>query len=513
VLEIRRLITSLVLLSALAFAPSAAASSTQMSIIEAPAQMQSDLAGTLAEMRALGATQVRYPIHWDAIAPSVRSQHAPSGFNASDPSSYPQGNWAFVDQVVRQAYVNGLSVDFLIAGPAPRWAEAAGEPRGGNFGVWKPNATAYGAFVQALGRRYSGTYTPGSDSTPLPRVSFWGIWNEPNYGQDLAPQATGHDMVELSPAAYRGLVNHAWSGLAATGHGHDTILVGETAPHGHPHPIGNFDLIAPLRFIQVLYCLDANFHQFRGSAARVRGCPTTSGAARRFRAQNPGLFNATGFALHPYAAGAPPNRSQPGSIKGAADLAAIPLVERTLDRAFRSYGSGRRIAIYNTEYGYQVGGKVTPTLAATYINWAEYISYKNARIASYAQYLLNDPPNHRFLSGLNYSGGRPKPSLDAYRMPLYMPTITVGHPRTLEVWGGVRPSYFAQLDSGDPPQALVQFRRRGSATFSTIKVVSITNPRGYFDLRLRFSTSGTVRTTWTNAGRTLHSRSVTVTVG
>lgn len=484
-----------------------------MSIIEADAELQSDLTGTLAKIQDLGATQLRYAIHWDLIAPSVKARHAPRGFIASDPDSYPARNWNFLDALVRQAHADEISIDLLLAGPAPRWAEAGGEPRGGNFGVWKPNAVAYGAFVHALGRRYSGTYTPAGSETPLPRVSFWGIWNEPNYGQDLAPQATGNDSVELSPAMYRSLINRAWSALSATGHRHDTILLGETAPHGHPHPIGNFNLIEPVRFIKALYCLDANFHPFRGRGARVRGCPASPAASRRFRARNQPLFNATGFAVHPYAAGTSPNRSQPGSIQGAADLAALPVVERTLDRAFRAYGSGRRIPIYNTEFGYQVGGKVTPTLAAVYLNWAEYLSYKDRRVASYAQYLLTDPSNRRFMSGLYFADGKPKPSLDAYRMPLFMPATRAPRARKLEVWGGVRPAYYTQLAPEDPPQALVQFRKRGSGTFRTIKVVTITNPCGYFDLHLQFTTSGTLRTEWTSAGGTFHSRSVTVNIG
>ena len=61
-------------------------------------------------------------------------------------------------------------------------------------------------------------YRAAGSSPPLPRVDFWGIWNEPNYGQDLAPQAIGSS-VELSPNLYRGLLDAGYTSLKATGHG------------------------------------------------------------------------------------------------------------------------------------------------------------------------------------------------------------------------------------------------------------------------------------------------------
>lgn len=509
----------LAFLSLLAFlallvpAATATASRTQISIIQDDALLQSNPAGTLAEMQELGATQVRFPVRWYEIAPDPHSVHAPRDFDASNPAAYPARNWTTLDTIVRQARTDGQSMDLLVTGPVPRWAEGKGEPKGGPFGVWKPNAAEFGAFMRALGTRYSGTYTPEGATQPLPKVSFWGVWNEPNFGIDLAPQAVDDDAVEISTGYYRALLRNAWSALMATGHRHDTILIGETAPHGHPHPIGNFNLIAPIRFIKRLYCLNDDFQILTGTAAAERDCPSTAAGIARFKANNPALFDATGFAIHPYAAGVPPNRSQAGSVQNAADLAAIPNVEQTLDSAFRAYGSSRKIPLYNTEYGYQVGGKVTAQDAATYINWAEYISYKNPRVRSYAQYLLDDPVNAKFETGLFDAVGRPKPGLDAYRMPLYMPVTKTPRPRALEIWGGVRPAWLS-LRSGDPPQAEIRFRPAGAGAFHTVSVVTIHNIRGYFDVHLRLTESGTVRTIWTDSeGEVYRSRSVTVTVG
>ena len=54
------------------------------------------------------------------------------------------------------------------------------------------NGKLYGQFVQAVATRYSGAL-PGprpqrQDRAPLPRVSYWGIYNEPNIGGWTTPQ-------------------------------------------------------------------------------------------------------------------------------------------------------------------------------------------------------------------------------------------------------------------------------------------------------------------------------------
>src|SRR6202020_2141580 len=92
-------------------------------------------------------------------------------------------------------------------------------------------------FVAAVGRRYSGSYTPpGSSGGPLPRGSEWAIWNQANQPGWLAPQlrtVAGHTVPD-APRLYRAYANAAFSALATTGHGasSDTFLIGETAPEG-----------------------------------------------------------------------------------------------------------------------------------------------------------------------------------------------------------------------------------------------------------------------------------------
>jgi hypothetical protein len=511
----RRILLPLILILpvlAIFHVPAAAASSTQEAIFEDDAQLHQNLDGTLATIRSLGVTRIRLFVSWASIAPAPTSTKPPRGFRASNPGDYPAANWNFYDQVLEKAKADGVAVDFMLTAPAPRWAEGPGEPKGGLFGVWKPSGAAFGAFVKAVGTRYSGTYTPNGASVALPRVDFWAIWNEPNYGPDLAPQATDHDTVELSPAIYRSLLDHAWSALAASGHRHDTILFGETAPHGKVHPIGDFSGMYPLRFLRAVYCVDSRFHALRGQAASLRGCPTTAAGSRTFRAQNPALFSASAYAVHPYTESTPPNKPLDGN-PDAADLAGVPRLERTLDRLNRVYGSRTRFAIYSTEYGYQTNppetvAKITPATAATYLNWAEYISYKNPRIKSFAQYLLVDPSGGNFASGLEFADGRPKPAFAAYKLPLYLPTTSAKRGATFEVWGCAR---LAHLGGGR--QVQIQFQNGSKGPFRTVNTVTVSGSRGYFDVRQAFPASGTVRLFYTDpSGRTLTSRSVTIRI-
>jgi hypothetical protein len=363
-----------------------------------------------------------------------------------------------------------------------------------------------------VGTRYSGHYTPPGQHTPLPRVGFWSIWNEPNYGPYLAPQAIDHSTVEVSPMLYRGLLDAAWSALAATGHGPrtDTVLIGETAPRGQsgPNLPGNFAGMFPLRFVRALYCVDAGFRPLRGTAATRRGCPATAAASARFPAEHPALFRAGGFADHPYPDLLPPNVPTIGA-PDAADFAGLGKLERTLDRAAAAYGRHPKLAVYNTEFGYRtdppIQGDVPLATAARYLNQAEYLSWLDPRIASTDQYLLTDPPGNglsAFVTGLEFANGTPKPYVfDAYRMPLYLPRTSASRGSSLQVWGCVRPV-------GDLPRhaagqrVAIQFARAGTQRYRTVRTVALSDPHGYFEVPVQFPGSGIVRLAWHG----LHSR-------
>lgn len=527
----------LLALTAVAWLPStASASHSQISMIQDGGDLYNAPA-TLQQFRSLGANTIRVIVPWATLAPNPFATRKPN-FDATDPNAYPAGVWAPYDAIVQQAKQDGLTVDLTVTGGAPRWAEAQAAPPADTsplYIAWKPNAAAYGQFVEAVATRYSGTFTPKGQSAPLPRVHFWVIFNEPNFGLDLGPQATNGSSVATGPMMYRSLLNAGWNALKATGHIHDTILFGEFAargqsggptshaPQGYP---GNYAQTKPLIFLRELYCVNTNYQQLRGSAASSIGCPTSAAGSRSFRSQNPALFGASGVGDHPY----PGNQNPLTDGRSDPNFAAFPdlgNLESVLDRVNRVYGSGKKFPIYNDEYGYitkppSAQNYVSPTTAAYYINWAEYLSWKSPRIASYMQYLLEDPPPNAgayagFASGLEFSNGKPKPGYDAYRLPVYMPRTSFTRGSSQELWGDVRPAPFMIADGAGPQTVAVQLNGK------TIKTVTVSGSAGYFDIHLTFPGSGSVRLAWTypksdpmlpitDLGKTVFSRSFSIQV-
>lgn len=497
------------------------------SIFEADQQLFANPTATLALMRRLGVDRVRVFVPLGGLgtriplAPNAFSRIRPRNFNAGDPAAYKAAAWAPYDAIVRAGAAAGIGLDFTVSSPAPVWATQPGEPRGGPTGVWKPSAQAYGQFMHALATRYSGRYPdPLHAGRKLPRVSFWAIWNEPNLGIDLAPQATDNGKLEVSPVFYRQIVDAGWSALQATGHGHDTILIGELAPRGSTvgNVPGDFDMMVPLRFLRALYCVDGAYRPLHGPPAAARGCPTTAAGSSRFRAENPALFHATGMADHPYPQGLAPNVVTPLE-PDFADFAALPKLEKTLDRLQAAYGSSTRLPIFSTEFGYQTNPPerliraIPAQRAAYYMNWAEYLSWRDPRIRSYDQYLLTDAPSGNFSTGLESANGTPKATFYAYRLPIYLPVTSAAKGAQLEVWGCARPSRYVQHETGKPQEVEIQFSSTPGERFRALRTVALSDPTGYFDVRQRFPASGIVRLRWSYPhGPAIYSRSVRLSI-
>jgi hypothetical protein len=300
-------------------------------------------------------------------------------------------------------------------------------------------------------------------------------------------------------------------------------------------------------FLQNLYCLTPAYRPLRGRAAALRGCPTTAAGSRRFIAANPALFANSGISDHPYDEWwAPDEELDVPKLKGWAlentqdtSLATIGVLERGLNRLTAAYGDHEKLPIWDTEYGYQTSPPhriwagdtrpwPSPTLAAYYDNWAEYLHWKNPRIRSFAQYQIQDAvPATRandygsFPSGLVNFNGTPKADYAAFRMPLYLPRTTAGAGQSLQVWGGARPSVLVTQTLGHLAVQTVtlMFRPAGSHRWSTLATEPV-NSAGYYDAEIRFPTSGTLMAQWTVpvenlftlAGDVLDSRPVAVTV-
>jgi hypothetical protein len=507
----------------LAAVPSTAlASATQESMFQDDPMLvygsEEQVNTTLDTLRRFGVDRIRVGVYWSIVAPA-NDQTARPSFDATDPAAYPQELWAPYDRLVRAARAHGIGLNFNITSPVPRWA-ATDSPRDDLQKTFGPNPEEFGRFVRAVGTRYSGSYQG------LPRVDYWSIWNEPNQGGWLTPQwspdpRNSKAWIEAAPTTYRKLVAAAWTNLADSGHGSDTILVGETAPQG----VGDQGLsrpLQPLRFLRRLYCVDDNLNLLKGSEAEVRGCPADPAT---FVAENPGLFHATGYAHHPYALLTPPRRRS--TLPDSVSIGDLRALTRELTRIYARYGqklpTKRGVPLYLTEYGYQT--KPDPIhisfgQQAAWINEAEYLAFRNPLVRSMSQFLLvDDAPAagidpkkepqlywRTFQSGLKLLTGARKPAYKAYITPIYVKQRAVRRGRSVGVFGLLRGA-----KAGTTPNAQVQWRPRGAKRWRTLRTVKAAGVRHFLNTNVRVPSSGNLRLRWIDGQPTV-SRSAPIIV-
>jgi hypothetical protein len=396
-------LTALVALAALTLAAPAQAGKTQESIFQDDATLLGDDAAkrdrALDELQSLGVDTVRALVLWNRIAPDALSSTKPA-FDASDPDAYPAANWGRLDALVQGAQERGIDVLLTPTGPGPGWAsDCSGDYNARR--ICRPNPEEYGAFVTAIARRY-------------PSVRRWSIWNEPNQGGWLTPQysITSKGATPEAPHRYRRLVQAATAALAATGHGNDQVLLGETAPIGRTGGALATRSLSPVVFWRELLCLDSRGRALTGSNATARDC------------RSPGRLAVTGAAHHPYTRGAgrPPTDS---AGRDDITLASIGRLSLWLDRGARAGRLPRSLPIYSTEFGFQTNppdrsAGVSLSRQAEYLNQSEYMSWVDGRLRSVAQYELFDERDlGAFQTGLRFEDGRAKPGLDAYRLPIW----------------------------------------------------------------------------------------------
>ena len=131
-------------------------------------------------------------VTWASLAPNASSHVRPSGFKASDPTAYPAASWTIYDTIIRDATARGIGIDLTLTSPGPAWATAPGAPPGPT-GVWKPSAPDFGAFVQAVATRYSGSYNPYSfNSGSYNQNSSYGYSPFGYYGGGFTPYYSGY---------------------------------------------------------------------------------------------------------------------------------------------------------------------------------------------------------------------------------------------------------------------------------------------------------------------------------
>jgi hypothetical protein len=566
---LRALAMACVLIAAAAPAR-AGASTTQESMLQDDNELvyasPSRVAETLAQLASLGVERIRVSVIWALVAPDPLSSTEPS-FDATNPADYPAGAWDRYDTLVTDAQAAGISVDFDVTSPAPDWAT---KPIPADIDAkfrktYLPSAVEFGQFVQAVGTRYSGTYvlpspTPAPTTTtsptllgiplppilggttttttpapspPLPRVNYWEIWNEPNEAGWLTPQwrrgpnrpaVHGHksspNWIEESPVVYRGLLDWAWSGLAATGHAGDTIIVGDTSAKGSSSH-GVLPAMPPMTFLSALYCVGSSGRPLTGARAAELACPR-NGSTSTFATEHPGLLAAAGYSDHPYSFTEAPNK--PSTNPTWATLADLPRLERALNRIFATYHRPRPggVPLYLTEYGYKSNPpnpyvKVTQVQQAAYINEGEYMSWRDPYVRVLSQFELVDagpqtdqPLNSplywgTFQTGLESLSGVPKPAFYAYRIPIWVPNARTGP--QVAVWGQLRPA-----DHSSSQLATIEYEPKGAGAFTTLEQVQSSASQGFIFAHIGLSKPGLLRIAWLDpaSGLVYHSRVVRI---
>jgi hypothetical protein len=437
-------------LAALALVPAAGHASPQQAMtFEAPNELLDDGARdqTLDEIKQFGVDHIRQLVYWTSYAPRPNSKRKPS-FDATDPAAYPPGTWDRLDRLMAAASARQIKVMLTLTGPVPKWATSTHKDH-----LTRPSAKFFRQFATAVGRRYGD------------QVATWSVWNEPNQPQFLLPQY--HKGTPVSPGIYRSLYQAAVQGLrASASNKHDAILIGETSPRGNQH------IVAPLRFLRGIFCLNGSYH-------KTRKC---------------GKLDTQGYAHHAYTTRTGPRFVPP---KDDVTIGVLNRLNVALDRAGRAGAIPRGLKIYLTEFGIQttpdeISG-VSFAKQALYRSIAEHIAYVNPRVAVFSQYLMRDDKPRKtgyryggFETGLRRSDGRKKPSYESFRLPLAVES----YGRSDVLWGFVRPMHART-------KVVIQVHASGKhAKWKLLRNVTTTST-GVYGFSARHRAGQTYRVRWT----------------
>ena len=451
---------------------------------------------TLVTMRSLGADAVRASVLWRVVAEGAslsnaeiarlktqkerdRARRQRARFKPNDPRTYPTRNWDRYDNLVKEATQLGMRVFFTITGPGPRYAHRkAPRSQRANAGTYKPIPTRFRSFVEAVGKRFSGTYRDENGiRRPLPRVSLWSIWNEPNQPGWLSPQWENDQ--PASPALYRKLFLAGRQGLDRSGHGNDAILLGETAPLGSDKR-GPRNGIRPVPFLRELVCVKPDGTQYAGPEAQARGCEDFA---------KHGPLRVTGFAHHPYTKKIAPTVAP--KTPDEVTMGNIGTLGPILD-ALAVQSGGKipgALPIFLTEFGYE-SNPPDPRNGIPYMRQAEFnqlgefLAYNDPRVVATTQFLLRDvgplkryPKGSRlywftYQSGLYTVRGRAKPAAFSYTLPFV--TFASG-PGVIAFWGQLK-----FRPNGAPSVAVIMWRPDTRSPWQQVGDAVPTSFRGFF---------------------------------
>jgi hypothetical protein len=395
---------------------------------------------------SLGVDRVRVSAFWDGNAPSPDSREKPSGFDAANPSD-PRYRWGALDRVVSSASSHGLKVMLSVTTPAPLWATTRFRKRNR---VWKPSASEFGAYAEAVARRYGSM------------VDHYGLSNEPNQGGWLQPQSSRRGLI--SPGLYRAMVRAAYPRIKRADPG-SVALLGNLAPSGS-RARGRRAPIRPLAFLRAMACVNRRYR------------PIHSGSCKHFKS-----VPADAIGHHPYQYfAAPGHRSRNRDDATTGDTRRFLRVVDALVRRHRIRTGGRqRLPVFYTEFGYQTKppdpfSGISLRRQSRFLQQAAFLAWRSPRVRGLNQFRLTDgriggkglAAFKEFQSGLMFANRRPKPSFRSFPHPF----VIAGR----RFWGQVRP--------GGAHTVSIQFRRHRRGRFRTVRRAH-TNRQGYFSVRLR----------------------------
>jgi hypothetical protein len=285
-----------------------------------------------------------------------------------------------------------------------------GSPRWSNGGLG-PNhfpASGFGDFAYAAAKRF-------------PWVRMWTIWNEPNTAVFSTP---------VSPSTYvRRVLNPGYVALHAANR-KNLVAGGVTSPRKTPTGM------APLAYMQGMHAAHAKLDAY---------------------AQNP----------YPLSPSETPTHTSCTSCSYFT-MATLPEIRRDVTRYF----GGK--PLWLTEYGYQTNPP-DRLLGVSYAKQAQYVGdaalrvWKQPGVTVLVQFLLRDEPAvGGWQSGLETVGGKAKPSLHAFALPLAEVSRSGSR---LALWGMVRPgsgarSYVVQQKVGSAWRTVASGRTTRSGAFS-----------------------------------------------
>jgi hypothetical protein len=438
------LATAMVTAGGLAQVASAAPSSFMTGFTSFGLGTGADANVSFNQTAASGARFVVLFVHWAEISP----QPPPTGTDPANPAN-PEYRWDNLDEAVRGAAAHGLTVVLSVgAGGGAPWADGPRRPPGVIPGTWRPSATAFGAFVKAVARRYSGTFNPGTGT--LPRVRYFQAWSEPNLDIDLAPAwvRVGRQWVAESPIIYRGLLNAAYAAVKSI-HSSNVVITGGTAPYGD-YPGGH--RVPPVVFVRELLCL-------HGEQLKPERCP------------NPAHFDILDH--HPYSVAGPWWRAINRNDVALPDMWKLRRVVAKAQTTGRALPRGQK-RLWVLEFAWDSSPPdSTATPMNTWEHWMEesfYVLWSQG-VTAEAWFLVRDLPctpscDVFYRSGIYFVSNQPKPGFEAFRFPFVVEPAGGGR---AVLWGITpdRGTVLVQLRRGGRWHTIATFGRKAHAIFTT----------------------------------------------